>query len=146
MFKYSRDFSDNQNVYYDICIIGSGPAGISVAKEFLGNKIKIVMLESGSVEPDSKYDVLNEGINSGPTYLALDSARIRCFGGASRIWAGVCSPFSPEDFVQKSYFPLSGWPINYKNLNPFYKQAAEFLIISYENFFRTDYFTTFELN
>ena len=138
MFKDLKDFPSNSILRYDICIVGTGPAGISVAKQLLGTNLKIAILESGGLEPESEYQELNEGINSGPSYLSLDSSRLRCFGGAGKLWAGHCAPFKSDEFDKKSYVPLSGWPISLDDLKVYYKQAAEMLGISYEKFYNKD--------
>ena len=108
MFKSLEDIAPEASHTYDICIVGTGPAGISVAKKLLDSGLKVVMLESGGMVPESEYLQLNEGENSGPSFLDLDSSRLRCFGGASGLWAGVCSPFRSDDFEKKSFLPLSG--------------------------------------
>ena len=70
--------------------------------------------------------------------MSLDSSRLRCFGGAGKLWAGHCAPFRSDDFDKKSYVPLSGWPISLDDLKVYYKQAAEMLGISYEKFYNKD--------
>ena len=67
MFKDLKDFPSNSILNYDICIAGTGPAGISVARKLLGTDLKIVILESGGLEPEPEYQELNEGINSSET-------------------------------------------------------------------------------
>ena len=138
MFKDLKNFPSNSILRYDICIVGTGPAGISVAKQLLGADLKIAILESGGLEPEPEYQELNQGINSGPRYLSLDGSRLRCFGGAGKLWAGHCAPFKSDDFDKKSYVPLSGWPISLDDLKVYYKQAAEMLGISYEKFYNKD--------
>ena len=138
MFKDLKDFPSNSILNYDICIAGTGPAGISVARKLLGTDLKIVILESGGLEPEPEYQELNEGINSGPSYLSLEGPRLRCFGGAGKLWAGHCAPFESDEFDKKSYVPLSGWPISLNDLKIYYKQAAEMLGISYEKFYNKD--------
>ena len=138
MFKDLKDFPSNSILEYDICIVGTGPAGISVAKQLLGTELKIAILESGGFEPEPEYQELNEGINSGPSHLSLESPRLRCFGGAGKLWAGHCAPFERDEFEKKSYVPLSGWPISLDDLNVYYKQAAKMLGISYEKFYNKD--------
>lgn len=140
MFKDLKDISSESTLTYDICIVGTGPAGISVAKQLLDTDHRIVMLESGGILPEPKYQQLNKGENSGPSFLSLDASRIRCFGGASKLWAGYCSPFKSDEFDKKSFIPLSGWPISLDDLKNYYKQAAKMLGISYKKFYSKDYF------
>jgi choline dehydrogenase-like flavoprotein len=134
MFKDFNDLNNQKNLSCDICIVGSGPAGISVAKKFLDTNFKVILLESGGIEPSVNYNELNKGENSGPRFLSLDGARTRCFGGASRIWAGHCAPFAKEDFQKHPFVPLSGWPIQRGDLDIYYQEAAEMLGISYDKF------------
>ena len=98
MFKSIEDLDPVEALIYDICIVGTGPAGISVAKKLLDSGLKVVMLESGGMVPESEYQRLNKGENSGPSFLDLYSSRLRCFGGASGLWAGGCAPFKSDDF------------------------------------------------
>ena len=145
MFKDLKDIPPESTLTYDICIVGTGPAGISVAKQLLDTGRRIVMLESGGILPEPEYQQLNKGENSGPSFLSLDASRIRCFGGASKLWAGYCSPFKSDEFDKKSFIPLSGWPISLNDLKIYYKQAAKMLGISYKNFYNKDFFQdTFE--
>lgn len=138
MFKDLKNLSSNSILRYDVCIVGTGPAGLSVAKQLLGTNLKIAILESGGLEPEPEYQELNDGYNSGPSFLSLDSSRLRCFGGAGKIWAGHCAPFKKDDFEKKSFSPLSGWPITLDDLKVYYMQAAEMLGISYEKFDNKD--------
>ena len=140
MFKSLKDLATEAALTYDICIVGTGPAGISVAKKLLDSGLKVVMLESGGIVPESEYQQLTKGINSGPSFLSLDASRLRCFGGASRLWAGVCAPFKSDDFDKKSFIPLSGWPISIDDLKVYYIEAAEMLGISYEKFYIKRFF------
>jgi len=140
MFKDLKDISSESTLTYDVCIVGTGPAGISVAKQLLDTDHRIVMLESGGVLPEPEYQQLNKGENSGPSFLSLDASRLRCFGGASKLWAGVCSPFKSDEFDKKSFIPLSGWPISLDDLKSYYKQAAKMLGITYQKFYNKDYF------
>ena len=55
MFKDLKVFSSNSILEYDICIVGSGPAGISLAKQLLDTNHRIAILESGGLEPESEY-------------------------------------------------------------------------------------------
>ena len=135
MFKDLKVYPSNSILEYDICIVGSGPAGISLAKKLFDTNLKIAVLESGGIEPEPEYQELNIGENSGPSYLSLDSSRLRCFGGAGKLWAGVCAPFKKDEFYKKAYIPLSGWPISFSSLESYYKEAAEMLGISYEKFY-----------
>jgi choline dehydrogenase-like flavoprotein len=145
MFKDLKDLPDDSTSRYDICIVGTGPAGISVAKQLLDTDHRIVMLESGGMLPEDKYQKLNKGENSGPSFLSLDASRIRCFGGASKLWAGYCSPFKSDEFDKKSFIPLSGWPVSLDDLKVYYKEAAKMLGISYKKFYNKNYFQdTFE--
>lgn len=116
MFKDLANISSTESLTYDVCIVGTGLAGISVAKQLLGTNHRIVMLESGGELPEHKYQELNQGENSGPSFLSLDASRLRCFGGASKLWAGFCSPYKNDEFDEKPFIPLSGWPISFKDL------------------------------
>lgn len=135
MFRDISDFEYGTSLDYHICIIGTGPAGLSIAKKLINTNYKVAVLESGGITPETKYQELNRGINTGESFLSLDSSRLRCFGGAGKLWAGRCAPFKEDDFKKKNYIPLSGWPINLNDLQPYYSEASKMLGISHEDFY-----------
>ena len=65
----------------DICIVGAGPAGITLAREFIGHKADVLILESGGLEPEEHIQQLNEGTVMGDPYAGLRQTRYRRLGG-----------------------------------------------------------------
>ena len=59
MFKDLNDLSIDAVISCDICIVGSGPAGISVAKKLLESNSKVILLESGGLNPSFAHNELN---------------------------------------------------------------------------------------
>jgi choline dehydrogenase-like flavoprotein len=109
----------------DLCVIGGGAAGITIAREFAGSSAKVVLLESGGMELDGETQALNRGANVGLPYFPLDGARLRAFGGTTNHWGGVCRPFDPIDFERRPGVPHTGWPIDRATLDPYYRRARE---------------------
>jgi choline dehydrogenase-like flavoprotein len=109
----------------DICVIGAGAAGITLAREFLGHRVRMVLLESGDLEfrhrPQFLYIGENRGIDNYPT----THSRFRVFGGSTTRWGGQCRPLRPLDFERRPEIPHSGWPFGYDHLKPFYRRAQE---------------------
>lgn len=118
---------------YDLCVVGSGPAGLSLVKELSNTGLKILVIESGSLSKTPKNDSLREVISKG--IKIKDSSRERVFGGASITWAGLSSPFDNDDFLHKKYIDFSGWPISYLEIEKYYEIAS-----SKYAFPRYDYF------
>src|SRR4051794_5776646 len=44
----------------DVCVVGTGPAGATLAQELSGTGLRVTVLESGGVERDLDTDRLNE--------------------------------------------------------------------------------------
>ena len=111
----------------DICIIGAGPAGISLAREFDAQPFRVVLLEGGNLAYDRASQALYKGENVGVNYEDLDMARSRYFGGASNCWGGFCRPMDEHDFQVRDWVPNSGWPIGRADLLPYYRRAHPLL-------------------
>ena len=52
MFIDSRNLESGTEIQSDICIIGSGAAGITLAREFMGTSTKVVILEGGGFKEE----------------------------------------------------------------------------------------------
>ena len=111
----------------DICIIGGGPAAITVAMQLLNKSASILLLVGGSRSRETAFDQdLNRGVVARQgSHESLEENRRRVFGGASTAWGGRCIPFDPLDFRPRSWIPESGWPFLYDDIEPFYRQALK---------------------
>ncbi len=121
----ARNLPNNSVIEGDVCIVGAGVAGISIALDWVNTKHKVILLESGGFEYDDKVQDLYKGKTSGQKYYPMRSNRLSYFGGTGNHWAGMCSPFDEIDFVKRDWVPDSGWPITLKDLDPFYARANE---------------------
>ncbi len=123
MFIDSRKLASKNPVKADICVVGGGLAGITLALEFLDGGHDVVLLESGGFEADDATTDLCRGKNIGRNYLRLVETRRRFWGGSGNAWAGLVAPLDAVDFEERSWVPHSGWPINREDLDPFYRRA-----------------------
>ncbi len=112
---------------YDICIIGAGAAGITVARSLYQDGLRIALLESGGTDYESDVQQLAQGSSSGYPYYELVDSRLRFFGGTTSIWGGRCALFDEIDFVKRDWLPYSGWPFQRSELMPYYHRAQSLL-------------------
>ena len=111
----------------DLCIVGAGAAGISIALEWIGSRRKVLLLEGGGLEYEAAMQDLYRGESVGLPYYPLQAARLHYFGGTTGHWAGFCSTLDPIDFEKREWVPHSGWPIRREELDPFYARAQPLL-------------------
>lgn len=127
-FFDSREFPADAVFDYDICIIGAGPAGISIAREFANSSTKVVVLESGGLWLEDDIEALNTLIVTGHDYPPVGS-RLRLFGGAANHWGGHCAPMTEGSLRKRDWIEYSGWPFGIEELNPYYERAHEVIEI-----------------
>jgi choline dehydrogenase-like flavoprotein len=124
MLQDAGDFQDNQELQADLCIVGAGAAGITLALEFLGSTVSVLLLESGGLEPEEATQALYAGsVADERLHSPPDRYRQRRFGGTTTIWGGRCMPLDPIDFETRDYVPGSGWPLTREALLPYYERA-----------------------
>lgn len=109
----------------DICIIGAGAAGISIAREFVRTRFRICLVESGGLDYEDDTQRLYEGENIGLTQYGMNTGRLRFFGGTTNHWGGRCTPLDELDFAERPWVPNSGWPIDGGALDPYYHRARD---------------------
>jgi choline dehydrogenase-like flavoprotein len=118
----------------DICIVGAGAAGISMALDWNHSKYKVILLEGGGFAYDPKIQDLYAGKTTGQKYYPLMSSRLHYFGGTTGHWAGFCSTFDPIDFEKRNWVEHSGWPITRADLDPYYEKAQKKLELGPYNY------------
>ena len=109
---------------YDSYVIGSGPAGITLALELAKANKTVLIFESGTAT-DARDDMPN-AIGYGHFGVRhWNRHSVRALGGTSRIWNGQCVTLMERDFDN----PVSGvsWPISRTELVPYYRRAVDLL-------------------
>ncbi len=112
----------------DVCIVGAGAAGITVARVLARHGLRTALLESGGLSADPDTQRLYEVVNLQPKY-PFEMMRVRYFGGSTNYWGGTCRPLDEEDFLPRPWVADSGWPIRRADLDPYYPEAMEILDI-----------------
>lgn len=113
-----------RNPAWDVCIVGSGPAGASLALGLRGTPLRVVVLESGGWQVGAETDELRAVEHSAEGIRIKPYSRERVVGGASTTWAGLTTPLDPVDFQVRPWVPFSGWPFDRESLVPWYREAA----------------------
>ena len=133
----------------DLAIVGGGPAGLTIARELFGTSIQVLVIESGQLEEESRFDSLNTVENIGQPSSAAQVRRriafhganspswrqetqgfgVRCrvLGGSSHAWAGKSAAFDEIDFSPRAWVPYSGWPFGLETLGKYLDRAANVL-------------------
>ena len=128
----ARSLTPDDVLETQVCIIGAGPSGITLALEFANQNFQVCLVESGGIDCDSDTQSLSEGVVVGDPYPDLKAGRRRQFGGSSHWWEAQngykeygwrCLPFDQIDFEQRDWLPYSGWPFTKADLDPFYERA-----------------------
>jgi choline dehydrogenase-like flavoprotein len=107
-----------------VCIVGTGPAGISLALRLQDKKVPCLLIEAGNWEASESSQDFYRGTVVGDPYHELNRARLRQFGGTSGHWSGWCRALDAADFEVREYIPHSGWPIRKQDLDPYALEAA----------------------
>jgi choline dehydrogenase-like flavoprotein len=123
MFIDLRTLHNGAVMESDLCVIGAGAAGITIARELMGKSLQVCVVESGGLEFDANTQSLYEGESIGMPYYGLAQARLRFFGGTTNHWNGQCAPLSEIDFQERPWVQYSGWPISKADLDSYYQRA-----------------------
>ena len=122
-FVDTRQLDHGTAVEADLCIVGAGAAGIALAREFIGSRRRVVLVESGDLVFRQRTQRLYAGENRGVDNHPTTQSRFRMFGGSTTRWAGQCRPLRPLDFERRAAIPHSGWPFGFEALAPYYRRA-----------------------
>jgi choline dehydrogenase-like flavoprotein len=119
MILTNLDYLNNN--FFEVIIIGTGPAGISTALKLEKYKIKTLIIEAGNLELSEDKENFFKGKVYGDIDPSKDlsSIRSRGFGGTSALWGGHCSKFEKYQFTK--------WPIDYEDCYKFENECNKIL-------------------
>jgi choline dehydrogenase-like flavoprotein len=130
-----NELDSNSRITADICIVGAGAAGITLASELDGASQTVCLIESGSYGPDEETQSLCDIEVVGYPVRENFMSRARYFGGTCNLWAGRSMKLTELDLDRREWIPHSGWPIPYAELQRYYGKAEKILQLpSFERF------------
>lgn len=134
MIKTFKSINNNQIMNADLCLIGSGPASLSILEYLKNEPIKIIVVPGGSISENKDNQNLYKGIvNNKNSHEPLDVNRHREFGGSGNHWGGRCVPLDAIDLKRRNWIKESGWPIKFDVLTKYYRKASKFLRVNNYN-------------
>ena len=88
-----------KGAHAEFCVIGSGPAGMTVAHKLAAAGRKVFLFEGGGEEISEESQDIYKGtaIPEG-RYRPLDISRLRYLGGSSNHWGGCVIPYLLKHF------------------------------------------------
>ena len=112
---------------YDVAVIGSGPAGMSVAMRLGERGKRAIVLEGGEESYTDASQDIYRGTVVGDPYYDLDVTRLRHLGGSSNHWGGYCRPMEAHIFERRLGSEVLEWPIGAKDLEPYLADTRRIL-------------------
>lgn len=132
---------------FDVCVIGSGPAGGVLSKELAESGAKVALIEAGRLltykdfhfhawpydfpkreKPAAGY---SKEVTESIRYESSDAVtmdRIRAVGGRSIHWNAGCFRFAEWDFRERSVAGIEDdWPISYQEIAPYYSYVEKMI-------------------
>ena len=130
MLLDARQLESGTLIEADVCIVGAGAAGITVARDLGRAGLRVALLESGGLVPSLPSTDLLRARSIGLGYGPLHMNRLRQFGGTTGHWSGWCRPLDPGDLAGEG--GQQPWPISWDELARWYPRAVETVQIQSE--------------
>ena len=111
---------------HETIVIGSGPAGLTLAMELARLGRPSLVLESGLAGSSSAQDLSAAEIVDARRHDDMSVAVARRFGGTSNLWGGRSVPLDPIDFAPRPFAQGTHWPIRWQDIAPFYETACRY--------------------
>lgn len=131
---------------FDLILVGTGFASSFFLKKYLEKSApanRILVLERGIMYPYTERIKAARGEQShlseirarvGDTFINDNEEKVWMFdpnfGGSSNCWTGCTPRFLPNDFKIRSLYGIGqDWPISYNELEPYYTEVEETMMI-----------------
>ncbi|MES2967621.1 MAG: GMC oxidoreductase [Pseudomonadota bacterium] len=145
----ARRLPPNSDLTADVCVVGAGPIGISVAQRLGRAGLSVILLDAGGLDHDP---VANAGAE--PESMVFDGVtrlgQTRQVGGNANTWlvrTGVTKrgvrllPLSDSELSALPWDDGSGWPVRRSDLESYHRDAATILNIGDDRFSPEDFGT-----
>lgn len=125
--------SPGREIHCDVCVVGAGPVGLTLARALADKGRQVVVLEAGPATPTTEpsgsavhFDRL--------AYQGATEGRAFGLGGTSSLWGGQLLPLRPADLRERSQIGAPEWPIAYTVLERHFAQLQRWLHVEQSAF------------
>lgn len=109
----------------EVAIVGSGPAGITLALELADAGHEVLLIESGGDSYSGDIQRLGDTIGGDALHAPMSRTTRRQIGGASNLWSGRCVPFDPIDFQHRAIVGDAHWPVSHAEMERYFPRACQ---------------------
>lgn len=107
-------------------IIGGGTIGLFLANLLVEKGIPVTIIEAGKLNSFDSFNETDYKV-TGKIHSGISIGRSRGYGGTSNLWGGQLAMFAPNDFDVKKVYNQPSWPINWSEIEPYYKKVFDYL-------------------
>jgi choline dehydrogenase-like flavoprotein len=107
----ARDLAPRTRVSAEVCVIGTGPAGATVAAELALRGVDVVVLEGGGDGYTGPHADTYRTAGGSGAHDPAEAVRQKRLGGTSLVWGGRCAPLDPLDHAPRAWAGAPGWPV-----------------------------------
>jgi choline dehydrogenase-like flavoprotein len=99
----------------DVCVIGAGPVGLTLARALAHKHRSVTFLERGSARAICQADTDETAFDRRP-YRGATAGRAFGAGGTSALWGGQLLPVREADLHERAQIAAPAWPLSYADL------------------------------
>ena len=135
MLIEAKEVAVDGHIATDVCIVGAGPAGLTLASSLDGCGFRVAVVEAGG-EAGPPRGLVDGRVTASSTDFEAPPMMFDRLGGGANEWIvrlpwhrrGVrMLPLAPIDFEARPWIENSGWPFPYGELEPYYRRAQRLL-------------------
>ena len=125
----ARMLSHGSAIDTDVCIVGAGAGGLTLAGALESAGRDVCVIEAGGFKPDEETQALHDIDCVGYPVRENYMGRARYYGGTCNLWAGRAMKLARSDMEERPWLGdrVPGWPISYSEMERFYDRAAQVL-------------------
>jgi choline dehydrogenase-like flavoprotein len=121
---------DATEIEADVCIVGSGAAGLALAQALVPTSLSVVVLEGGGRRREPSSDDLYQIETTGTVSSGQTGTRFRVYGGSTTAWGGQALPLAAHVFGPRAWI-RSDWPIARSELEPHFGAAEHVMRVGH---------------
>lgn len=117
----------------DVCILGAGPVGLTLARGLAEKNRRVTILETGG-STSTPADALPASRFDRREYRGATVGRACGLGGTSALWGGQLLPVRAADLLARPQVQAPAWPLAYAEIEPYFRSLQEYLGVSTSGF------------